>query len=155
MKGYDAVEGVSAEPCPLPYGLDHPLEKMLSVKGTRMLLLYVYEHPGCTKEDVREWIFDGVRRDRTFEAVIGYGAVAEDSDKKLWLTEKGEFFARLFAKMREAAEKDEYLDLRDVDELGSEGIDDGTPLAGPISNASDSVRRDSLDSGDKASADDE
>ncbi len=97
-----------------PYGPDHPLEKMLSVKGTRMLLPFVHEHPGGTRKDVRDGIFGGKRRDRAFEAVIGYGAVAEDSGRKLWPTEKGEFFARLFARMREAAEENEYTDLRDV-----------------------------------------
>ncbi len=89
------------------YGLD-PMEKMLSVKGTRMLLLYIYEHPGCTKKDARDWLFDGKRRDSAFKALIEYGALVDDDGKTLRLTEKGAFMANIFLAMRTAEEKGEF-----------------------------------------------
>jgi len=91
-----------------PYGLGHPLEEMFSINGTRALLMFLHDNPGCTRQNVRERIFDGKRRDRAFRAVIENGMVGEDDLKRLWLTAKGRFMVRIFKRVRIAEETGDY-----------------------------------------------
>lgn len=83
---------------------DDPIEELLSVKGTRLILLYVFDHPGCTKSDVRNGLFGGKRKDRAFKTVIRSGLVGTNDKGMLWLTSKGKWIAGTFAEMNAAME---------------------------------------------------
>ena len=81
---------------------DDPIEELLSVKGTRLILLYLYDHPGCTRSDVRNELFGGRRKNKAFNTVIGCGLVGTNDKGTLWLTSTGKWVAGTFAEMKAA-----------------------------------------------------